>query len=128
MAGALWRFWLYTFRWSEGSSWLLRMVEGNPTPGHPRARALLGLGALSYGPGLREGAVNLDEAIDLYRRFGPVNELGSALNNRGITAGGLGDWQLAASLHAEQLDLARRSGDELGIVNPPPTCPGPNSN
>ena len=116
MAGATWRFWLNSYRWSEGSDWLLRMVEAGPGRGQPRARALLGLGALSYGAGASDGAVKLDEAIALYREFGPQNELGWALNNRGIMAGLLGEWDLAANLHLERLDLARRIGDRLGII------------
>ena len=114
MVGALYRFWLRTFRHAEVRAWLHPMLDADPTPGQARARALLGLGTVLERR--RDGAVYLDEAIDLYRRFGPENELGMALHNRGVKAKFVSDWQLAASLFGEHLEVARRGGHDLAIV------------
>ena len=115
MAGALYRFFGRSLRDLENRNWLQRMLDADQTQSQPRARALLGLSTVS-GVTVLERASLLDEALELYRRFGPEYELETARNNRGVWASAMGDWQLAANLHGEGLDLARQRGDDVYIA------------
>jgi non-specific serine/threonine protein kinase len=115
MAGALYRFFGRSLRALENRTWLHRMLDADPTPGHPRARALLGLGTLSDAIPA-ERVLLLDESLKLYRTFGPDYELGIVLNNLAVAALSQGDWHLAAKLYEEKLERGRRRGDDLEIV------------
>lgn len=102
MAGALYRFWARTRRRNEAEEWRDRMLAADDTPGQPLARTLL-IG--SFFDGYR-----LDDAIELYRRYGPPQELAIALTNRASYASLDGDWQLAIRLYQEAGDGARSRG------------------
>jgi predicted ATPase/class 3 adenylate cyclase len=98
MAGALYRFWARTRRRYEAEEWRTRMLAADQTPGQSLARTLL-IG--SFFDGYRLG-----EAVDLYRQFGPPEELAIALHNRGVFAIQQdGDWRLASRLYQEALEI-----------------------
>jgi tetratricopeptide (TPR) repeat protein len=63
-----------------------------------------------------ERASVLDEAVRLFRISGPEWELETALNNRALTAWHQGEDELATDLREEQLERARRRGDDLAIA------------
>lgn len=102
MAGALYRFWARTQRRNEAEEWRDRMLAADSTPGRPLARTLL-IGTLFDG-------FRLDDAVELYRRFGPPEELAIALTNRAAYASLDGDWQLAIRLYQEARDEIRSRG------------------
>jgi predicted ATPase len=112
MAGSLYRFFWRRYHNSEGAEWLRRFVEADPTPSPGRARALLGIGTLSIS---REDYTSWDEAIQLYRQFGPRDDLAAALTNGGVAATWRGEWEKARKRLTEALQLNRDLGDPVGI-------------
>jgi tetratricopeptide (TPR) repeat protein len=104
MAASLYRFAFRRHYEPEVIAWLEQFTDADPTPSSARARALQGIGTL------RVQDSYFEEAIDLYRRFGPVEELAAALSNASVTARETGDWESARRLLAEAGDFYRLGG------------------
>jgi len=101
MAGSLYRLAIRRHHTPETLVWLERFIAADPTPSSARARALNGMGTLNWQRPLFE------EAIDLYREFGPTDDLASVLNNATVNAIQSGDWESARTMIAEAIELHR---------------------
>lgn len=102
MAGALYRLWFYTGRRSEAKLWRDRFVAADSTPGRPLARAL--------HSGIIVDQWRIDEAIELYRQFGPPAELAMALNNFATDLQYQGDWTTAVRCYRESQQIIEAAG------------------
>ena len=110
MAASLYRFAFRRHYEPEVIAWLEQFLDADATPSSARARALQGIGTL------RVQDSYFEEAIDLYRQFGPVEELAAALTNASFTASNTGDWESARRLLAEAGDSYSLGGPaELAI-------------
>lgn len=125
LTAAIWRFWWFTFRFTEGITWLRRMYEARgDVGGATLAKTMLGLGTLC-------GFVNesgtakemLEGSIALYRELDEagtdpallVHGYSAALINLSATfAEPTQDYELARRLNEEALEIARRIGDRAG--------------
>lgn len=110
MAGSLYRFALRRYHVPETLAYLERFIAADTTPGSARARALHAVGTLTDSAGV------LDEAISLYREFGPADGLRLALNNAAVSVRNKGDWEDAGEILAELVQLARDSSDHMTLV------------
>jgi len=99
MAGSLYRFGFRRHYTPEVLAWLERFLDADPTPGSARARALNGMGTLSTQRHYFE------EAIPLYREYGPPDELAVVLQNAGYIKMSTGDWVSARTTIAAAIDL-----------------------
>jgi tetratricopeptide (TPR) repeat protein len=125
LTSAIWRFWWFTFRFSEGVSWLKRMYEVRGTvAGVTLAKTMLGLGTLcGFVNELDTARTMLEGAIELY---GELDRAGTdpALLRYGYSAALINlsatfaepsqDYDLARELNEEALEVARRLGDRAG--------------
>ncbi len=125
LAGAMWRYWKVTFRFSEGARWLGRMFEaGIEVDKIVRAKVMLGLGTLiSYMDDPGAAGVLLEGAIEVYReldaqgvepellRHGYASSLISLATNIWQYDQ---DFDRATELWSEALEVARRMGDSAG--------------
>jgi non-specific serine/threonine protein kinase len=102
MAGSLYRFGFRRHYVPEIRAWLERFLDADPTPSSARARALNGMGTLS------DQRHYFDEAISLYREYGPTGELAIVLQNAGYNKMNTGDWESARAMIAEAVDLPTR--------------------
>lgn len=105
MAGALYRFWLRSRRFSEAIDWRDRFIAAGPTPGRPLARALLAGVAVDHW--------RLDEAVGLFRELGPPEELSSVLEFAGVRDEVTGNWQKAALRYGESATAAFGPASEV---------------
>ncbi len=115
MAGALLSFWGRTHRDEEAIGWQERLLRGEERPGTARARALV----LSNLHPLEEAAPHhrrLDEAVALYREWGPERELILALLITSGHADATGEWQAALRMLEEALGRARIMGEPALIT------------
>jgi len=122
-AAAIWRFWWFQFRFSEGVHWLRRMFDaGGDVEGFVRAKTMLGLGTLSGFLNDSDTASEmLEGSIELYRE---LDEQGAdpALLRYGYSAALInlsatveqGNFKRQTELNSEALEIARRVGDEAG--------------
>ena len=125
IAGALWRFWKETFRFSAGVRWLARMLEaGGSVDEIVRAKVMLGLGTLmSYTDDPRSARVLLEQSIEIYREL-DVQGAEPALLRLGYPSAVISlatniwqydqDFDRATELWGEALEIARRIGDAAG--------------
>jgi predicted ATPase len=102
MAASLYRFAFRRQYRPEVQAWLERFIAADPTPGSARARALLAMGTLNQH---RPFSDFFEEAIDLYREFGPKKELAPALGNAAWNKVNAQDWDSARSLAAEAVGV-----------------------
>ncbi|MEX0826533.1 MAG: adenylate/guanylate cyclase domain-containing protein [Acidimicrobiia bacterium] len=110
MAGALQQFWGRTHRDEEAMGWQRRLVPTHATPGTALARTLV----LSSLHSLEEAVAHhakLDQAIELYRIYGPERELILALRVRAGHYDAFGEWPEAVALLEEAVERARALGD-----------------
>ncbi len=125
LTSAIWRFWWFTFRFSEGVTWLKRMHEARGSVGGVTlAKTMLGLGTLSgFINDLHTARPMLEGAIELYRELDrggtdpALLRLGysAALINLSATfAEPRQDYVLARELNEEALEVARRLDDGVG--------------
>lgn len=117
MAGSLYRYFMYRFRYIEGREWAERAVamSDDPSPGY--VKALLAAGTMAQFSLDQDASMkHLDQAIDLAKSLDLERELSAALNNRANVASGMGMTEEALKLHEEHLELDRRRGDAEGIV------------
>ncbi len=108
MAGSLYRFASRRHYVPEVLAWLKRFIDADPTPSSTRARALLGMGSLS------QQRSHFEEAIGLYREFGPRDELATVLQNAGYHEMQTGDWESARRMIAESIEL-RDNTDQISL-------------
>jgi tetratricopeptide (TPR) repeat protein len=125
LAGAIWRFWKVTFRYSAGVRWLSRLSEaGAEVDGIVRAKVMLGLGTLmSYTDSPAAARGLLENAIEIYRGL-DAQGIDPTLLRHGYPAAILSlatnawqhdrDYDGATELWAEALEIARRIGDDAG--------------
>jgi non-specific serine/threonine protein kinase len=125
LTSAIWRFWWFTFRFSEGATWLKRMYEARGSVGGVTlAKTMLGLGTLcGFVNELDISRQMLEGAIDLYRELDAAGTdpvllrygYSAALINLSATfAEPSQDYDLARELNEEALEVARRLGDRAG--------------
>jgi predicted ATPase/class 3 adenylate cyclase len=107
MAGSLYRFAFRRHYRPEVLGWLERFLDADLTPGSARARALNGMGLLSGQHHYFE------EAIALYREYGPTRELAVVLQNAAVTRMETGDWVSVRTMIAEAIDLYDAMDPEL---------------
>jgi predicted ATPase len=124
IAGAIWRFWKVTFRFSTGAQWLGRVLEAGATVDKAvRAKALVGLGTLmSYTDDPGSARALLEEAIEIYREL-EEQDTDPAVLNRGYAPAVISlatniwqheqDFDRATELWSEALEIARRTGDDV---------------
>jgi predicted ATPase/two-component SAPR family response regulator len=107
IAEALWPFWLWDGDLAEGRRWLTRALDAAPENAPLRARAILGLGALTGRSGdPRRHAQLAAEATQLFRAAGdPAGEV-NALQFRGIAHWAADELALADDVFSRSLDLA----------------------
>ncbi len=102
MAASLYRFAFRRQYRPEVQAWLERFIAADPTPSSARARALLGMGTMNYH---RPFSEFFEEAIGLYREFGPKEELAFVLSNAAWHKVRAQDWDSARLLAAESEEL-----------------------
>ena len=107
MAGSLYRFGFRRHYEPEVIAWLERFLDADPTPSSARARALNGIGMLT------NQRHHFEEAIALYREYGPTDELALVLQNAGATGVDTGDWESARTIIAEAIDLHDGTDGEI---------------
>ena len=114
-AGALYRYFMYRFRSTEGQEWAEAAVAASEEPNAERAKVLLAAGTLAQtGRNLDISMKYLDLSIETARAIGNDAILGAALNNRAIISEGMGMIEEAERLWLENLELSQRSEDEAG--------------
>jgi predicted ATPase/class 3 adenylate cyclase len=125
LAAAIWRFWWFTFRFSEGVEWLQRMYDARgEVGGVVLAKTMLGLGTLAGFINDRpRSSAMLTGSIELYReldRQGIDPELlkygfsAALINLSATTAEPDQDYEQSTALNEEALEVARRIGDGAG--------------
>jgi len=127
LAGAIWRFWKVTFRYSEGVRWLSAMYEtGGDADNLVSAKVMVGLGTLkSYTDDPGAAGPMLEEAISIYREL-DAREGDPALLRHGYPSAlislGTNIWQYeqrfdkATELWEEALEIGWRVGDGAGVA------------
>ena len=122
LAAQVWKFWQFRAYFSEGRSWLQRLLDATTDePTEDRAVGFEAAGVLAWNQGDLPAAEALLEralAIALER----VDEFGRArsLNNLGNVRNLMGDLDGAAALFRESLEIARSMGNsqqEATILN-----------
>jgi predicted ATPase/class 3 adenylate cyclase len=109
LAGALWWYWHVRGHWSEGRRWLKEaLLLDSPTTAGARAKALNGLGVLSWRQGDYERATAFcQESLALARDLGDKDHIAILLNVLGLIAHHQGDDARAIHLLEESLALSR---------------------
>ena len=124
LAGAMWRFWKNTFRFSAGVRWLSRFEAGTDVDKIVRAKVMLGLGTLeSYTDSPGEAGELLEGAIEIYRELDEQGVEPEQLRHgypSAVISLATNIWQYerdferATELWSEALEIARRIGDLTG--------------
>jgi tetratricopeptide (TPR) repeat protein len=126
LAGAIWRFWKVTFRYSEGVRWLSKMFEaGTDVDEMVRAKVMLGLGTLkSYADDPAAAGVLLERSIEVYRRLDAQGVEPALLRHvfpSALISLATNIWQYdqdfdrATELWNEALEVGWRVGDGAGV-------------
>ncbi len=120
LAGAIYRFWRYRGRFSEGRHWLQLFLTATPAAEQDRrdrAWALTGLGELAVEQGARREAVAcLEEAVGLLRETDASHELAVALHDLSfLYLDDADDVQRAQQAARESLVAARRADNQRDI-------------
>jgi non-specific serine/threonine protein kinase len=127
LAGAFWRFWWFTYRFSEGVQWLRRMHDaGGDVRDDIRAKLLVGLGTLSGFLNDGETAQNmLRQAVDSYRALyrqeaDPAllkySASAALINYAAVYAEPNQEYELSEQLNREALEVSRSIGDDVGVA------------
>jgi predicted ATPase/class 3 adenylate cyclase len=92
LAVALWWYWMVRGYWSEGHTWLTRMLAQGRETATMRAKLLLGLGYLARIRGnLSEAGTLFEESLAISRISGDRHGIAHALSDLGSVIGLLGD-------------------------------------
>ena len=115
LASLLWDFWLWHGYLVEGRRWLGRVLERSTASTAIRARALIGLAALSIRSGETAlGAERAREAVDIHRRLGDLRGACRALQVVATSVWSEDDLATAERDYHECLELAREAGYRPG--------------
>jgi len=125
IAGAIWRFWWFNIRYSEGIRWLRSALDaaGESADRVLTAKAHLGLGTLSGFVGLfDESEAHLTTALELYRQLDqegadPVllrHGYSAALIN--LSAFIVDDPERSIEVNQEAVEVSRRHADPAGYT------------
>lgn len=109
LAGHVWKFWQFRGHFTEGRSWLQRLLAGSSdAPTEERATALEGAGVLAWNQGdLTRAEELLQQAMAISVARGDTSAQARCLNNLGNVRNLMGDLDSAATLFTESLELAR---------------------
>ncbi|MDP6714686.1 MAG: tetratricopeptide repeat protein, partial [SAR202 cluster bacterium] len=119
LGGALWRFWQVRGHLSEGRKGLAGVLAlpGASESIEKRAKALNGLGALTYDQGDYDAARPLwAECLAMRRELEDMVGVAASLNNLGNLTYHQGDHDAARPLHEESLAIKRELGDRSGVA------------
>jgi predicted ATPase/transcriptional regulator with XRE-family HTH domain len=120
LARALWRYWSARGRLIEGRSWLERALSlpgAAEAPVSVRADAHNALGnLLGDSAEFMQARRHYQRALTLRRELGDSDGIAGALNNLGIVATWLGDYDGALALHKESLDLRQDRRDAFDMA------------
>jgi len=118
LGGSLWRFWELRGYWSEGRSWLARILESTgDSPPRARATVAQGAGTLALMQGdYVEAQRFLEHALALARDVGDSHLVGAVLNNLANVAIRQGDYETARVRHEDVLAMRQDLGDAEGIA------------
>ncbi|MDX1469409.1 MAG: adenylate/guanylate cyclase domain-containing protein [Acidimicrobiia bacterium] len=117
MAGSLYRYFMYRFRFMEGRDWAERAVAASDEPTPERAKALLAAGTLAqFSLDIDASVEHLEEALEMARSQGLDGVLSPALNNLANAYSGLGMREKALEYYEEHLAHARREGSPDGVI------------
>lgn len=117
LAGAIWRFWRMRSHYTEGRSWLQRLLEAPATVSlGVRGLALHGLAALTSEHGdAPTAAIWAERGLVVYREIGDDLGVADMLNLLGNTVREQGDYQRATEHYQESMALYRRFDDAIGV-------------
>ncbi len=120
LAGALWRFWRARGYFSEGRSWLARLLtlsHSSDIPARVRSKALHGVGTLASHQGdYAEAGVLLAESLVLFHTLDDKQGTAWTLNELGVLAYHQYDFGQARALFEESLALFRERNDKRGMA------------
>jgi predicted ATPase len=120
IAGVLYWFWLHEGIWSEGRSWLEKLLTQVPRHAErvPLARAVHGLSVLVWVQGKRQRALDLArEAVALARSSGDDGLLATALRLLAQVELSQGNQKTAEEFAEESVRLAREQGDHWNLAS-----------
>jgi len=110
LAAAMWQPWLWHGYLAEGRRSLGRALGGPPTPTAERARALVGLAALTIRSGEPgAGGRHADDAFAIYRGLGDPQGACRALQVLGVAAWSEDDLEAAEKTYRLSLEIATAS-------------------
>lgn len=117
-AGALYRYFMYRWKSTEGVTWAESAVGLSDVATVARAKALLAAGTLALQVMDNDkGASYLDEAIALARELDARELLSAALTNRSAAIWRMeGKVEPAEPLQLEALDISRELGMKDGVI------------
>jgi predicted ATPase/DNA-binding SARP family transcriptional activator len=111
LAASMWQSWLWHGYLAEGRRSLGRALDGPPTPTMERARALVGLAALTIRSGeTAAGARHADEAFAIYRELGDPQGACRALQVLGVASWSEDDLEAAEKTYRLSLGIATEAG------------------
>jgi predicted ATPase/DNA-binding SARP family transcriptional activator len=111
LAASMWQSWLWHGYLAEGRRSLGRALDGPPAPTVERARALVGLAALTIRSGeLGAGARHADEAFAIYRGLGDPQGACRALQVLGVASWSEDDLEAAEKTYRLSLEIATEAG------------------
>jgi len=117
LAAALWWFWMVRGYWSEGNTWLARMLAQVQETVAMRAELLLGLGYLARIRGnLLEAGTLFEESLAISRSSGDRRGIAHALSDLGSVVGLQGDYRRAGVLFEESVTSYQDLDDLWGIA------------
>ncbi len=117
LAGALWYFWLRRGLPTEGRQWMAQALAASSAGGAPRARALLGAGALAWQQGDYLAARNfLAESLTLWEHAPDQTGLAETLHLLGHVHFDQREYAEARHLFEESLARYEQTGNVSGKV------------
>ena len=107
LAASTWQSWLWHGYLAEGRRSLVRVLDGPATPTVERARALVGLAALTIRSGeTSAGARHAEEAFAIYRGLGDPQGACRALQVLGVASWSEDDLEAAEKTYRLSLEIA----------------------
>jgi predicted ATPase/DNA-binding CsgD family transcriptional regulator/Tfp pilus assembly protein PilF len=120
IGGAIWRFWDFSGRWSEGKEQIQKLsslAASLSCCGAARAKALNGAGALAFRQADTATARSLlEDALALGKEMSDSLSISTSLNILANVFWSQGDQTTARSLYEQSLVLRREIGDKVGIA------------
>jgi predicted ATPase len=111
LTATMWPAWLWHGYLAEGRRSLGRALDGPPTPTMERARALVGLAALTIRSGeTAAGARHADEAFAIFRELGDPQGACRALQVLGVVNWSEDDLEAAEKTYRLSLEIATEAG------------------